>query len=512
MFKPKTCCAAGPEKRFFQRAIATLLILFCANSFTFAQHGQLPLKKEHKPQSPGSKIISNFKYPSIDWRVPKVGRDILRLVLPNGMIVYLKEDHTLPVVSVQSIIRTGEVYETRNKHGVARLTGAVMRTGGTAKYSPDEFNKELEYMDAVLTSSIDLESGDVDLELLAKYLPKGLELLAELLRNPAFDEKKLSLAKSQIKEEIRRRNDEPDQILKREFNKKIYSEHPYGWEYEWPIVSSINRQDLIEWHKKFVHPNNIILGVSGDFKKAELLVELNKLFGDWPKGDIAYNKLPPVSNSGKPGVFIIPKEQNQTYIQIGHLGVNRNNSDRYAIEVMNWILGGGSFSSRITEKVRNDEGLAYSVGSRYQLGNRDLGTFFAYCQTKVSTTHKATDLILKEIEKIRSQNVLDQELKAAKDSIINRFLFEFTSAEKIVGRLMMLEYNEMPKDFYEKYREQIQKISKDDILVAAKKHLRPNDFTFVFVGNPKEFDNSPDSFGKVEIIPLADAVKTPGKL
>lgn len=489
-----------------------LLLLFCISSATFAQHGQLPVKKEHKPQSPGSKIISNFKYPFIDWRVPKVGRDVERLVLSNSMVVYLKEDHTLPLVSVQAVIRTGEVYETSNKYGVARLTGTVMRTGGTAKYSPDEFNKELEYMDAVLSSSISLESGDVDLELLSKYLPKGLELLSELLRRPSFDEKKLSLAKSQIKEEIRRRNDEPDQILRREFNKKLFGEHPYGWDYEWPVVSAINRQDLIDWHKKFVHPNNIIIGVSGDFKKTELLAELNKLFGDWQKGNIAFNKIPSVSNSPKPGVFVVPKEQNQTYIQIGHLGVNRNNPDRYAIEVMNWILGGGSFSSRITEKVRNDEGLAYSVGSRYQLGTRDLGAFFAYCQTKVETTHKATDLILKEIEKIRSKSVTDAELKGAKDSIINRFLFEFTASEKIVSRLMMLEYNDMPKDFYEKYRERIQKITKDDILLAAKKHLRPNDFTFVLVGDTKGFDKPFDSFGKVEIIPLADAVKTPGNL
>lgn len=490
-----------------RQVICFLLVFFGTifSGFAFADHGNAPFagKNEHKPKSEGSKIISTFKYPSISWQVPKMGKDVERLALPNGMVVYLREDHNLPLVTVEAVIRTGTVYETKEKFGTAGLTGTVMRTGGTVRHAPDEFDKELEYMDAQLSSSFGTEEGIVTLKLLSQHLEKGLELFSEMLRTPLFSEEKFSIAKSHIREEIRRKNDLPAQIVRRGFLNKIYGDHPYAWEYEWNVVSNINKEDLIKWHNTYVQPNNILVGVSGDFKKDELLSYFNRLFGDWPKKDISFSKIPQVAKEPKPGVFVIPKEQNQTYINIGHLGINRTNPDRYPIEIMNYILGGGSFTSRITEKVRNDEGLAYSVGSRYLTGSRDLGTFTAYCQTKVGTTHKAIDLILKEISKVRSYPVSDVELQMAKDSIVNRFLFGFTSPHSIVSRLMMLEYEGMPLDYYEKYRERIQKVSKDDILRVAKTYLRPNEFTFVLVGNLKEFDKSPGSFGKVEIVPVS---------
>lgn len=458
-------------------------------------------KKLSKPSSPGSKILSAFKYPSISWKVPEAGKDMERLVLPNGMIVYMLEDHALPVVTVEAVIRTGEIYENHNKHGIARLTGEVMRTGGTINHSPEEFDKELEYMDAKISSSFGMESGSVSLKVLSKYLSNGLNLFSEMLRFPAFNKDKLVLAQSDIKEEILRRNDDPGNIVKREFFKKIYRDHPYGWEYEWPVVSSIARDDLIQWHKTYINPNNIFLAVSGDFKKDEFLIQLRSLFADWPKNEIKFPPVPPVKEMPHPGVFIVPKEQNQTYVQIGHLGINKYNPDRYIIEVMNDILGGFSPNPRLWTRVRIEEGLAYSVGSRFRMPKAQ-GVFVSFCQTKVETTHKAVSLILNEISQMRSMKVSDTELKLAKDAIINNFLFEFTNPHAIVKKLAMLEYDGMPKNFYATYRDMIQKVTEEDILRAAHKFLRPSEFTILLVGDPKSFDKSPESFGKVEVVPL----------
>jgi len=253
-------------------------------------------------------------------------------------------------------------------------------------------------------------------------------------------------------------------------------------------------------------PNGIMLGITGDFDTGKIKKMLDKHFSGWERSDEASPVAPSVDMVYHPGVYFIEKDVNQSTIRFGHLGIKEDNPDRYAISVMNFILGGGSFNSRMTSKVRSDEGLAYSVGSRYQTGEKDYGAFFAYCQTKSETTLKAMDLMKDEIDRIRGSEVTDDELALAKDSYINRYVFQFTSANQIVGQLMALEYDDRPRDLLEVYLQNVRAVTKDDVYRVAQEYLHPDKLTYVVIGKREELDGDLASLGPITDIELRDPV------
>lgn len=452
--------------------------------------------------SPGSNIIDSLKYKDIYWKIPRVGVDVQRIVLGNGMIVFLLPNHELPLVEARLLIKTGDIFEPEEYMAIPALTGTLIRTGGTKTIAPDSLNALLEFMAASIETGIRQESGWASLSVLAKDTELGFTILADILMNPAFSEEKLKLEKSQIKEQLRRRNDSPGEIVRRDFDHLIYDDHPSGRILEWDYVKNIKRKDLIAFHQKYFHPNNIMAAISGDFDPDTLLRILNKVFADWPIKDISFPPLPEVKHEYKPGVYLIEKDISQANIRIGQLGIKRDNPDRYAISIMNYILGGGSFTSRLTTKVRSNEGLAYSVGSSFDTQSRDYGLFMAYCQTKNTTAHKAVSLMMDEIRKIRENPVDTQEFAMAKDAYINQFVFNFTSPGQIVNQLMSLEYNHMPPDYYERYIDNIRAVTVADIRRVAETYLQPDSLTVLIVGQPAQFEKSLDDMGKITTIPL----------
>lgn len=453
-------------------------------------------------QSPGSKIIEGFKYPELKWSVPEVGREVQREVLDNGIILYLMEDHRLPLLSISALVRCGEAYLPQEKMAIPQITGEVMRSGGTTDIDADSLNALLELIGGRLETRIGFESGSASLDVMSQDTELGIRLLADVLRHPAFPEDKIDLSKTQIKTNIKRRNDDPRRILSREYSYLIYGDHPDGRILEWGYVAPISRQDLVDYHQTYFAPNNIMLGITGDFDSAEIKALLNKYFGDWEQKEISLPEIPDVENTPHPGVYQIYKDVNQASIRFGHLGLSRDNPDRYAVSVMNYILGGGSFTSRMTSKVRSDEGLSYSVGTRYQTDTRDLGVWYAFCQTKLSTTYKAMRLMLDEVERIRDSEVTDEELESARDSYINRHVFNFTTPSRIVNRLMELEFERRPPDLLKTYIDNIRKVTKEDVLRVAKKYLKPENITYVVIGNPEQFEQPLDEFGPITNIEL----------
>ncbi len=457
-------------------------------------------------QSEGSKTISEFKYKDIKWTVPEVGKEVQREVLDNGIILYMMEDHSLPLFNISAMYRCGEAYETTAMMAIPDFTGSIMRSGGTTNIDADSLNAILELIGGSVETWIGNEDGGGRVSVLTKDSERGIKLFADVLRNPAFPEDKIDLKKSQYKNNIKRRNDRPASILSREWYNVIYGDHPHGRYVEWAYVKDITRDDLVAYHEKYFAPNNLMLGITGDFKPKEIKKLLNKYFGDWEKKEIDFPKIPEVIDAPKPGVYQLYKDINQANIRFGHLGITRDNPDRYAISVMNYILGGGSFTSRMTTKVRSDEGLAYSVRSSFNTGSKDLGTFNAATQTKSSTAYKALRLMMDEVERIRTAPVEDDELNGAKDSYINRYVFGFTSAGQIVSRLMGLEFDGRPSDLFKIYINQIQAVTKDDVLRVAKKYLKPEDMTIMVVGNPNDFDKPFDEFGKITNVEIKDPV------
>ena len=453
-----------------------------------------------KPESEGAKIISGFKFKPLNFVPPKVDR----VVLENGMILYLLEDHDLPIFNITARIRTGAIYEPQEKAGLASLTGFVMRSGGTVSMPADKMNEELEFMAASVETAVDRESGSANLSTLKKDIDKSLKIFADVLMNPAFPEDKIRMRKDEVIESIRRENDNPSQIAQREFRKIMYdSKHPYSRKIEGTLesIEKITRDDMIAFHKKYFRPNNIILGISGDFNKDEIIKKLNAVFANWKKEEIQFPEVPKVDRRFEKAVFYAYKDIYQANVIMGHLGIHRKSSDYFPVMIMNFILGGGSFTARIPGRIRSDEGLAYSAYSAFQTA-RDIGMFFVSCQTKLESTNRAISIALEELDKIRKTPIDKNELTQAKETFMNQFVFRFTTSASIVGQKADIEYEDLPLNYIETYLDNVQAVTQEDVQRVARKYLHPDDIKILVVGDNEKFDKPLDSFGKVNVIEL----------
>jgi len=458
--------------------------------------------QEPPKSSPAARKIASFEYEELKWKVPEVGKEVKRKVLKNGMILYLMENHELPTFEMRAIIRTGNIYEPAEQIGLASLTGTVMRTGGTKSMTPDELNRRLEYIGARLSIWIGAESGGASLSSLSKDISEALEIFAGVLVHPGFDEAQLELEKEKRKEAIRRRNDRPGSILDREFSHLLYGDHPYGRIQEWEQIRDLTAEDLRHFHQRYFKPNNIILGVAGDFNTRQITKKLEKTFKGWKKAEVSFPSRPEVAKGYRPGVYLIEKEITQSNLRMGHLGIKLGNPDEYAIRVMNFILGGGSFTSRMTSRVRSDEGLAYSVRSSFDTDSKDYGTFHAGCQTKAGSTHRAIEIMIEEIRRIREDLVTEDELETAREAYINKYVFNFTDPMSVLSQLMQIEYNGLPEDYLETYLDNVRKVTGEEVLRVAKEYLSPEGLTLLVVGDIPKFDKPLDDFGEVTEIPL----------
>jgi predicted Zn-dependent peptidase len=429
-----------------------------------------------------------------------------RVVLENGMVVYLLEDHELPLVSITATMRTGSWLDPAEKIGLASLTGSVMRTGGGGGLSAEQVDEELEQFAGDLGISIGRESGSASLDVLSKDLKRGLQIFAGLIRTPTFEPARVDLAKLQGIEGIRRRQDNPGSIVGREFIKLLYGEdHPTARESSIGSITSITRNDLVAFHRKTIHPNGMMLGVTGDFDKSSMLALLREVFGDWKKGEVPVLTIAdvPQSQTAKPVVRFVNKETSQTHLRVGHLSIKEQDPDYVALAIANDILGGSSFRSRLFNDVRTKRGLAYSVGSRLNAGVHDQGVWLMRAETKLPSTQEVIARFVANMERMRAELVTDNELAEAKEAYVNSFVFSFASASAIVGRLIELEYDGLPKDFLQQLRARVVALTKEEILAAAKKHFNPERLTIVAVGSGEALPKLLSGFGEVKEIKLA---------
>lgn len=429
-----------------------------------------------------------------------------RVVLENGLVVYLLEDHELPLVSMTATMRTGGWLDPAEKVGLASLTGSIMRTGGGGGLSSQQVDEELEQFAGDVSISIGRQSGSASLDVLSKDVKRGLQIFAGLIRTPAFEPARVELAKLQTIEGIRRRQDNPGSIVGREFVKLLYgADHPTARESSIESITRITRDDLVAFHRKTVHPNGMMLGVTGDFDKSAMLALLREVFGDWKKGEVPVLAIAdvPKSRTEKPVVRFVNKDTSQTHLRLGHLSIKEQDPDYVALAIANDILGGSSFRSRLFNDVRTKRGLAYSVGSRLNVGVHDQGVWLMRAETKLPSTQEVIARFVANLERMRTELVSDSELAEAKEAYVNSFIFSFASSSAIVGRLIELEYDGLPKDFLQQLRARVIALTKDEILAVAKKHFHPERLTIVAVGAGEALPKLLSGFGDVKEIKLS---------
>lgn len=439
-------------------------------------------------------------YPPLNQPQPPVPQ---RVELDNGMVIYLLEDHELPIVDISARIRTGAIYEPEDKIGLAAITGAVMRTGGTISKTGDELDEILENLAASVEVGIGSDSGTASMSVLKEDLDIGLEILADVLMNPAFREDKIDLEKVQHRSAIARRNDDPGSITSREFRKLIYgADSPYARTTEYDTINSITQEDLVAFHTKYFRPNNIILGVLGDFNSEEILDKIRAAFKGWQPAEIDLPDKPKVPEGMARRVALVTKDDvNQTNIRMGHVGWRRSNEDYPALVVGCQILGIG-FSSRLVNSIRVEKGLAYSVGNNYGAGYDVPGVFLIACATKSESTISATEAILAEVERMRAEEVSDEELKQAIDGFMNSSVFDYDSKGEILSRALRYAYYDYPQDFVEQLMAGIRNVTKSDVKRVVAEYMHPDQFAILAVGKASDFDKPLDTFGEVTEIDI----------
>jgi zinc protease len=425
-----------------------------------------------------------------------------RVELSNGMVIFLQEDHELPLVNGISRIRGGSRHEPAGKVGLTDIFGEAWRTGGTKTQTGDQLDDFLEVRAAKVETSSGPDSTSLNWSCLKGDFDDVFKVFVDLLQNPEFRQEKIEIAQKGEFDAISRRNDQIGEIAQREAAKLAYGpDNPYARVPEYATVAAVTRQDLLDWHGTYVHPNNIILGVSGDFDSAAMEAKLRAAFESWPKGsplpkdEVQYHPAPP-------GYYLIPKEDvNQSSIHMVAPGIKRDNPDYHAVSVFNEAFAGG-FSSRLFNDIRTKRGLAYNVGGGIGANFGHPGILQFVMGTKSQSTIESVQALYEDIDNLAKQPIGDDEIQRAKDAILNAFIFRLDSPDKILAERMVYEFYRYPPDWLDKYQAEIKKVTAADANRVAARYVHRDQLAVLVVGNAKEFDKPLSSLGSVKEIDI----------
>jgi predicted Zn-dependent peptidase len=460
------------------------------------------------PDSP-----DKLTFPPIVFQPPRAQDH--RVVLKNGMVVFIAEDKALPLVNVAITVRTGGWLEPEDKAGLAAFTGLQMRRGGTEGLTAEQLDERLDFLAAQVATGIGGTAGSASLNCLADNLDEALRLFVDVLRRPRFQDDRLALAKEQALQEMQKRNDDPADIEGREWGVLLFGPAHFTNRFTTESsVRSITREDMAAFHRRHFYPANMIAAVSGSFDRSTMLRQLEAAFGGWPSTRAAIPPIPATIATAAPGLYRVQKEVPQGRVSIGLPTVRRDHPDVYALEVMNEILGGSGFVSRITKTVRSNEGLAYSAGSGFAPGVFFPGRFRAAFQSKSRTVPWATELVLGEIRRIREEGVTADELTTIKNSLVQTFPSSFASRAQAMGIFASDEYTRRDPSYWATYRQRIEAVTAADVQRVARAHLVPEKMVVLVVGDQKQIDLGDPKHpvtlaslapgGKVETLPLRD--------
>lgn len=406
-----------------------------------------------------------------------------REILSNNMVLLHAERKTLPIVTIVMAVKAGSIVEPSDKAGLAYLTAALLNEG-TKKRTSRQISEAIEFVGGSLSASAGADYTTISLSILKKDIDLGFDLLSDILTNPAFNEDEIKRKKRITKNWLIQQNEEPGVVASIAFSKAVFGGHPYARQVQGTIESLdlISRQDISDFHNTFFSPNNTIMSVVGDISRDELKTLLNRHLGDWQQKNIPTTILSGISAKNNPTVIKVNKELAQANIILGHLGISRDNPDYYAVSVMNYILGGGGFASRLVDNIRDNKGLAYDVHS-YFSASKFSGSFQAGLQTKNESANAAIDELLREMERIRTEPVSDKELQDAKSYLTGSFPLRIDSNSKIAGFVLAVEFNNLGLDYVDKFPSLINAVSQEDILRVAKKYLDTKNYVLVVVAN-----------------------------
>lgn len=431
-----------------------------------------------------------LRFDSARFEVPDAER--FRHVLSNGVVVYIVEDHTLPLVDLAVALRAGEFLDAPTRPGVAGLTAALLTRGGTDRLSPAELDGRLEHLALDLSTVAGNIRAGATLNCTTSVLPEALELFFEVLTKPRFDVARLDLAKGNLLESFKQRNDDPLAILDRRWRALLFGDdHFLSRQLTAEKLAQIGRDDLLAFHRRYWHPGAMVVAVAGDVDTRAMVGELERRFSTWPAGEKPAWPPPAPTQKVLPGLYHVERGTSQGKVFVGHRSFQRagwDDREAFAALVMSELLGGRGPSSRISGRVRTVEGLAYRAGATFGVGDHFPGEFRIQLESKNESVALATKLALEEVERLRRQRPSEEELETIKSSIVDGFPYLFDSAEEVAGYFAEDEYLGRPHGYWRDYRKNIERVSAEDVRAVAEKFLRPDEMVILLVGKWGEIE------------------------
>jgi zinc protease len=416
-----------------------------------------------------------------------------RWQLSNGLVVYLIEDHELPLVSGSLLIRSGDRWDPPGKTGLADLSLEVLRQGGSQAQPVDRLNQLLEGCAAAIETSSSNAIVSVSFQSMSQDWPQVFSWVTNLVRQPAFPELVLKRTLNQARNSISRRNDQPAAIARREFIQQVYgADSPYAREFSTTDLDNIHLADVQAFWQRYFQPNQMILGLVGDLESKQVRQWVASQLGDWQATPQVLPRLAPVNQAATGEVTLIDRPfLSQSYIQMGQLGGTLGDPDYPALALLNELLN--SFGGRLYNEIRNRQGLAYSVNSVWQPGYDYPGLFVASAQTQTAKTGQLVESLRQELEKLRQTPVSAAELQQAKESLLNAFVFNFQDPSQTLQRLLLSDYFGYSPDRIFQFQKAVRQVTVDQVRQAAQRNIRPDQFVTVIVGNQQEIEGQLES-------------------
>ena len=457
--------------RLFRLVLAGGLVLMAAHRPTVAAEAVLDL-----PARP-----ETIEFPPLSFEPPAA--DSFRRVLPDGTIVFLAPSHEFPLVNLSITFKGGRSLDPSSSPGLAALTARLVREGGTAQKQPAEFDEELDF----LATEVSVTSTDTfttaTLNCLASTFDESLALFLGMLREPAFDADRLATAKARLVAQLAQRNDDATSIMGREWKRLAFGpDHFSAAEPTAASVEAISREQLAEMHRRIFHPGNMIVAVSGDFEEGTMLAALERALAGWERAAEAPGPAAPTALL-EPGIYHVPKDIPQGKVLIGKRSISRDDPDAIPLGLLNEILGAGGFTSRLMQKIRSNEGLAYSARSVVSANVEYPGIFYAGFESKNPTVALATKIVFDELRSLSDELVTEDELETAKKSLIETFPRQFESKPKTLGVFVDDEWTKRPADYWKTFRDKVAAVTREDLRRVARKHLDPAKMAILVVGD-----------------------------
>jgi len=423
---------------------------------------------------------SEIQFEALDFTPPEASD--YRHELSSGIPVFMAPSDEFPLVTISFSFKGGAYMESQEKAGLAAMTGQMIRTGGSAMMSPSDLDEELDFLAANVGVGIGARSANASIDTLTSNLDRSFELFMDMIRHPRFDPARLEVLRGQALEGLKARDDSGLAIALREMNYLMWGDdHFESMQPTKASLESITVEDMRKLHNRIFVPANLMIAVTGDFVEAEMLSFLEEHLSGWDWGTESPD-VPVPTHTFKPGVYYYEKDQPQVQVLIGHRGLTRDDPNEVEAEVMNQILGGSGFTSRITNSVRTREGLAYTAGSFMQPRVEYPGMFASYFFTKVPTTALATRLVFDEIERIQNEPVTTDELGTIQNNLIETFPRSFESKGAMMRLFMNDERTDRPADYWQTYRDKVRAVDPEAVQRAANEYLHPEDSVILVVG------------------------------